>query len=286
MRHNTTTSWMTKNLLARPFFILVIVLLAVLTLLPFFWGLVTSLKPANEILAYPPKLSGFRWSFEHYVNVFDSGFFRSMLITVFYCAASIVCGLIVGLMMAYAIKRYRFPGRNVLFYLIVCGIPLSIGSSALIVPNYVFFSILKFINHPYTLVVLYCAYFLPMAVWIIMGGIEGIPVEIEESMIIDGVGRAYIIFNMTPRLCLPSMAAAALFIFIGGWNDFLLGSVMINSNALKPIQVSIYNYMGYFGREWGPLAASSIAAVIPIMIVFTLLGRLMISGLTQGSVKG
>jgi multiple sugar transport system permease protein len=278
--------WLLRRGLGRLVFVLVFVLLAVVTLLPFFWGLVTSLKSANEILAFPPRLIGFRATFEHYVDVFQSGFFRSLLMTVFYCAASIVCGLIVGLMMAYAIKRYRFRGRKFLFYLIVCGIPLSIGSSALIVPNYVFFSILKFINHPYTLVILYCAYFLPMSIWIIMGGIEGIPVEIEESMTIDGVHRAYLIFVMTPQLCLPSMAAAALFIFIGGWNDFLLGSVMVNSNWLKPIQVSIYNYMGYFGREWGPLAASSIAAVIPIMIVFSLLGRLLISGLTEGAVKG
>jgi ABC-type glycerol-3-phosphate transport system permease component len=199
---------------------------------------------------------------------------------------TIVCGLVIGLMMAYAIKRYHFPGRKLLFYLVVCGIPLSIGSAALIVPNYVFFSTINLIDHLYTLIVLYCAYYLPMTVWIIIGGIEGIPIAIEESMIIDGASRAYIIFNMTPRLCMPSIAAAALFIFIGVWNNFLLGSVMVNSNALKPIQVSIYNYMGYFGTEWGQLAASSITAIMPILIVFTLLGRLMISGLTQGSVKG
>ncbi len=286
MKPDTLSRSVVQNVLVRPLFVVVFLLIAVVTLLPFAWGLLTSLKPGASIFSYPPRLWGFQPSLEHYVTVFQGPFFRSMLMTIFYSAMSIICGLVVGLMMAYAIKRYRFPGRTALFYLVICGIPLSIGSAALIVPNYVFFSIIKFIDHPYTLIVLFCAYFLPMSVWIIMGGIEGIPVEIEESMIIDGVGRGYIIFNMTPRLCQPSMAAAALFIYIGAWNDFLLGSVMVNSNALKPIQVSIYNYMGYFGREWGPLAASSIAAVIPIMIVFSLLGRLLISGLTEGSVKG
>lgn len=286
MSYKRTSGAVLWQNLTKLIFLVVIFGIATVTLLPFIWGFLTSVKTNRDILSYPPKLYGFVLTFEHYVDVFESGFFRSLLITVFYCATSIACGLVVGLMMAYAIKRYRFPGRKFLFYLVVCGIPFSMGSAALIVPNYVFFSSIKFIDHPYTLVILYCAYHLPMSVWIIIGGIEGIPIEIEESMIIDGVNRTYIIFNMTPQLCLPSIASAALFIFIGGWNNFLLGSVMVNSNALKPIQVSIYNYMGYFGREWGPLAASSIAAVIPILIVFTLLGRLMISGLTQGSVKG
>ena len=286
MSSKRTPELLLKQALMRSLFFVVVLLVATVVLLPFVWGFMTSIKSNREILAYPPKLWGFTLSAEHYIDVFESAFFRSLLVTVFYCATSIVFGLVLGLMMAYAIKRYRFPGRRLLFYLVVCGIPFSMGSAALIVPNYVFFSAIKFIDHPYTLVVLYCAYNLPMSVWIIMGGIEGIPVEIEESMTIDGVKRSYLIFNMTPQLCLPSIASAALFIFIGGWNNFLLGSVMVNANALKPIQVSIYNYMGYFGREWGPLAASSIAAVIPILIVFMLLGRLMISGLTQGSVKG
>jgi multiple sugar transport system permease protein len=280
------SGWILKQISKKTFFFVVFLFITIVNLLPFIWGLLTSLKTTREIFSYPPKLFHFVVTLEHYIDIIQSAFFRSMLMTVFYCAATIVFGLIVGLMMAYAIKRCRFPGRRLLFYLVICGIPLSIGSAALIVPNYVFFSTLRFIDHLYTLIVLYCAYFLPMTVWIIIGGIEGIPIEIEESMIIDGATRAYIIFNMTPRLCLPSIAAAALFIFIGAWNNFLLGSVMVNSNALKPIQVAIYNYMGYFGREWGPLAASSIAAVIPILIVFTFLGRLMISGLTQGSVKG
>lgn len=267
-------------------FFIIFIFISILSLLPFIWGLVTSFKSNRDILSYPPKLFGFTLSLEHYITVFRSGFFRSMLMTIFYSAASIICGLILGIMLAYAIKRCKFPGRKLIFYMIICGIPLSIGSAALIVPNYVFFSTIGFIDHLYTLIVLYMAYNLPMSTWILIGGIDGIPIEIEESMIIDGVSRKYIIFNMTPRLCLPSIAAAALFIFVGVWNNFLLGSVMVNSNALKPVQVSIYNYMGFFGREWGPLAASATAAVIPILIVFSFLGKMMISGLTAGSVKG
>ena len=274
-----------KRILTKSFSLIIFILLAAVNLIPFIWGFITSVKSGREIFAYPPKLFGFEWSAEHYIRVFQESFARSMWITLFYAVTSIIAGLLIGLMLAYAIKRYDFVGKKLLFYMVICGIPLSIGSAALVIPNYVFFSKLGFINQPYTLVVLYAAYSMPMAVWIMIGGIEGIPIGIEEAMTIDGAHRAYIIFNMTPRLCLPSMASAALFNFIHVWNDYILSSVMVNSNALKPIQVSIYNYMGFFGREWGPLAASATAAVIPILIVFTFLGKMLISGLTAGAVK-
>lgn len=261
------------------------VLIAAVNLTPFLWGAMTSFKPIREVLAFPPKFV-FSPSLEHYRNITRSGFFHSVTISLFYAAAAIVIGLFLGLMVAYSVKRYRFRGRKLLFFIIICGIPLSIGSAAMVVPNYVYFSSIDMINKWYTLVVLYTAYNLPMSIWIMMGGIENIPVQIEESMIIDGAHRAYIIFNMTPRLCLPAMASAALFIFIGAWNEFVASSVMVSSTVLKPIQVNIYGFLGFYGREWGPLTAAATAGVIPILLVFTCLGKLLISGLTQGSVKG
>lgn len=260
------------------------IVIAAINLTPFIWGSMTSFKPIREVLAFPPKFL-FTPSFEHYRNIMRSGFLHSVFISLFYALSAIIFGLVLGLMVAYAIKRYRFKGRIGLFYIIICGIPLSIGSAAMVVPNYIYFSNIGMINKLLTLVVLYTAYNLPMATWIIMGGIETIPVQIEESMIIDGASRAYLIFNMTPRLCLPAMASAALFIFIGAWNEFVASSVMVSSTALKPIQVNIYGFLGFYGREWGPLTAAATAGVIPILLVFTCLGKLLISGLTQGSVK-
>lgn len=82
------------------------------------------------------------------------------------------------------------------------------------------------------------------------------------------------------------MACAALMIFIGAWNEYTVSSVMVNSADLYPIQVSIYNYIGFFGQEWGPLTAAATLAVIPILLVFTYLGKFLVSGLVAGAVKG
>ena len=169
--------------------------------------------------------------------------------------------------------------------IILSGIPLSLGSAAMVVPNFMFFSKLGFINQWFTLPLLYIAYNLPMAIWVMTGGIQGIPASIEEAAAIDGAGRFYIIFRLIPRINLPAIACASLFIFIGAWNEFIVSSVLVSSTDLYPIQVSIYSYLGFFGREWGPLMAASTIGVIPILIVFSLLGKLLISGLTAGSVK-
>ena len=253
----------------------------IVNLAPFIWGALTSLKPIREVLAYPPKAFGSAVSAEHYAEVFKGSFMTGVRNSLLYSLAAILCGLFLALTAAYAMSRFRFRGKKI----ILCGIPLSIGSAAMVVPNYTLFSAIGMTNKWYTLPIIYIAYNLPMAIWIMMSGLEAVPVEIDEAAKIDGAGRWYILFRIILPLSLPSLASSALFIFLGAWNEFVTSSVLVSSSYLYPIQVSIYNYMGFYGRQWGPLTAAATAAVIPTLIVFTFLGRLLISGLTSGSVK-
>jgi len=265
---------------------IIFIFLIVINLVPFYWGAVTSIKSMREIFIFPPKIVGFTPSIEHYKTILDSGFLGNIGNSILYSLGAIVLGLLLALIAAYGFERYRFRFRNVLFYIVIAGIPLSIGSAAMLIPNYIYMSKFGLTNHWYTLIILYATYSLPMSIWIIKGAIKAIPIEIEEAAMIDGATRPYIIFNLIPILCRPSIAAAALFIFIFSWNEFIISSVMINASKLRPVQLAIYNYLGFYGQEWGPLTAASTIAVIPILIVFSLLAKLLISGLTQGSVKG
>lgn len=265
---------------------LLFITLFLVTMIPIVWGVVTSFKTEREVVAYPPKLWGFTPVFDNYRTIVAGGFFRTFLNSVFYSFSAILVGLLLGMMAAYGLHRHRFKGRKLLFYIVIAGIPLSTGSSVLLIPNYIYFSKLGLTNKMYSLTVLYAAYNLPMAIWIMRGGLENIPFEIEEAASIDGCSRSYIIFRLMPRLNIPAMASAAIFIFIGAWNEFIVASVMINSSNLRPVQLSIYHYMGFFGLNWGPLTASTTLAIVPILIVFTILGRYLVSGLMQGSVKG
>lgn len=267
------------------FEIVLFIILFVFNLAPFIWGALTSLKPIREVLAYPPKFFGFDVSFEHYQTVFGSTFLSGVINSLFYSAISIVVGLFLSLTAAYAMRRFNFFGKKIFFILVLSGIPLSIGSAAMVVPNYTFFSMLGLTNHWYTLPVIYIAYNLPMAIWVMIGGMESVPVEIDEAAKVDGAGKWYILFKIILPVVKPALASASLFIFLGAWNEFVVSSVLVSSPDLYPIQVSIYNYMGFFGIDWGPLTAAATTAVVPTLIVFSFLGRLLISGLTAGAVK-
>jgi ABC-type glycerol-3-phosphate transport system permease component len=130
---------------------------------------------------------------------------------------------------------------------VVFGIPLAVGSSALIVSNYIIFAKLGIVNKLITMPLIYTTYYLPMVTWICLGGLRSIPLAIEEAAIIDGCSKTYIIFNLIPRLNKPALACGALFIFVGGWNEFIVPSVLVTSPHLRAIQVATYYFMGFYG---------------------------------------
>lgn len=265
--------------------VLIFAAFLILNVVPVLWGVLTSLKSTRDIAAFPPKIVNFQLVAEHYTRVIESGFFQAFFVSIRNSILTILFGALLAAITAYGFDRYRFRFRRLLFFCVVLGIPLSVGSSALLIPNFLYMANLGLTNRFVTLPLLYITYNLPMAIWIIKGNMEAIPTSIDESAKIEGCGDLYIFFRLILPLALPSLAAASLFLFIGSWNEFITSSVMVDSPHLRPVQLAIYNYLGYFGREWGPLTASATIAIIPIIVIFSILSKLLISGLTQGSVK-
>ncbi|MEX2375093.1 MAG: carbohydrate ABC transporter permease [Dehalococcoidia bacterium] len=265
---------------------LLFLLLAVMNIVPLLWGILTSLKSETDLFRFPPTLFDFQPTLANYQRVIDSGFLGNMQVTLFYSLGTVVGVLILALPAAYAFDRFEFPFRKTLLLLVVASIPLSLGAAALLIPNYIYFTRLGLTNQWYTLPLIYTAHQLPMAIWIVKGTIEGIPRELDEAAVADGASRFQVLWMIMLPLCRPALGAAGVLAFVGSWNEFVAGSVMVDNPALRPVQPAIYNFIGYFGREWGPLTASATMAIIPILIIFALLGRLIVSGLTKGSVKG
>lgn len=276
----------TKKIIVTIVEVLILIGMAIITITPIYWGFVTSLKNTNEIAAYPPKIIGFEITWAHYIRIFSSGFVKYVFNSVLYSVAAIALCLLLGYLAAYGFERRKFPFKKILFYLVVIGIPLSTGSSILLIPNYLVMMKAGLSNHWYTMPLLYTTYNLPLCIWMLISGIRGLPLEIEEAARIDGCSQRYIVSCLLPPMIKPSFAAASLFIFIGSWNEYITTSVMINDTSLKNIQMAIYDYIGFFGQEWGPLCAATTVAIIPILLVFTFLGRQLVSGLTAGAVKG
>ena len=115
--------------------IILLILVAVVNLFPFVWGALTSLKPARELMAYPPKLFGSYIDWSHHITVLNGSITQAALNSFLYCLVSVAVGLVLANLCAYGMTRYKFRGRQFLFYLILAGIPLSVGSAAMVVPN-------------------------------------------------------------------------------------------------------------------------------------------------------
>lgn len=274
-----------KKKIIRTLELLFMIFFGAVNMIPIFWGVITSIKQTRDISRIPPQLYGFEPTLAQYQIVLSNAFYRSILNSVFFALFAIFLGLVFGYLAGYGFSRRNFPLKKALFFLVVVGIPLSGGSSVLLIPNYLYLLKLHMTNKWFTLPLIYAAYHLPMSIWLFIAGIRAVPFELEEAARIDGVSQSYIVGCLIPPLIKPSIAAAALFIFIGSWNDYITASVMV-SGKFKAIQQSIYDYMGYFGLEWGPLTAAATLAVIPILIVFTFAGKQLVSGLTAGAVKG
>jgi ABC-type glycerol-3-phosphate transport system permease component len=263
-----------------------ILTVVVANVLPLFWGLLSSFKPFAQLVTYPPTLFDFTPTLDNYRTVFDGGFMTGVRNSAVYALVAVALGLACGSFAAFGLDRFSFVGQATLFLVIVASIPLAIGAAALLVPKYVYFTTLGLTNHWYTLPLIYAVHSLPITIWIIKGSMESIPRELDEAAYVDGASTFMVLRRIVLPLCKPAIGAAGLFLFIHAWNEFVAGSVMVDAKELKPIQPLLYQYIGFFGREWGPLTAAATIAVIPIFVIYALFGRLLISGLTRGATKG
>lgn len=253
---------------------------------PIIWGIFGSLKPRADIMQFPPQLLPSAISAEHYQTIVSGGFMTAIRTSMIYAMVTVAMALLAGSLAAYALSRIRFRGRSAVMFAVVAGIPLASGAAALIVPTYLYMNWIGLNNTIFVLPLIYIAYNLPTAIWVLVGSIDGLSRELDEAAAIDGAGRLRTLFEILLPLCKPAIGAAALFAFVGAWNEFVAGSVLVDRPLLRPVQVAIYQNIGYFGRDWGPLLSSATLAVLPIILVFLFFGRLLISGLTAGSTKG
>jgi multiple sugar transport system permease protein len=263
-----------------------VLLIALANVIPIVWGALASFKPVAQLVTYPPTLFDFNATLENYERVFGGNFLTGVRNSFLYAVGAVVLALAAGALAAFGFDRFGFRTQGAQFLLIVASIPLAIGSAAILVPKFLFFTTLGMTNQWYTLPLIYGVHSLPITIWTIKGSLEGIPRELDEAAYVDGASSLTVLRKIVLPLCKPALGAAALLIFIHAWNEFVAGSVMVDAPNLKPIQPLLYQYIGFFGREWGPLTAASIIAILPIILIYAFFGRLLISGLTRGATKG
>jgi len=259
-------------------------LIAVFALFPILWGLSSSLKPTDQIIEFPPRLLPSEPTLEHYIRIFQDGALyyigNSMLVS----AATIALTISLAALGGYALARFDFRGRGAIMMMVI-GV-MSIPIASLLVPTFTLLSAVGLFNTRLGLVLLYSAYQLPAAMWMLYGYFMSLPVEVENAARVDGCSPLRTLWKVVLPLSKPGLVAAALFALVFSWNDFVVAVTMTSSQETRTFPVAIYFYLGFYGREWGPLLAASLVSIVPIIAVFVFLQRYFMSGLTGGGVKG
>lgn len=260
-------------------------LVLIFALIPVFWGLSTSLKMPLDIHRVPPSWLPPTVTLQNYATaVFDARFGRYLANTVFVVFASLILSTALALHAAWATVRFNFSGREGL--LLLMWSTIMIPGIAVIVPLYTLSVDIGIHDTLWVLIIVYSAWLVPTLVWLLRGFIAAIPAELEEAARIDGCSRIGAFWRVSVPLLKPGLLAAGVLVFVMVWNEFLIGYSLTLSDENRMIQVGIYYFMTETGVEYGPLTAAAIAAIVPIVVLYALLQRAFLQGLTGGAVKG
>lgn len=262
---------------------LINIAIAVFALAPILWGLSTSLKPTPSILVYPPQIIPSHPTLEHYRLLFQTDIQTPIINSVIVSIGAVLLSLGIGSIAAYGIARLPFRGKTLLLFFIVA--LMSIPLPSLIVPTFTFLANINLNNSLTGLILLYSAYQIPFVVWILYSYFLSLPIELENAALIDGYSRLQTLRKVVLPLSGPGLVAAGLFVVTFAWNDFVVAVAMISSSEIKTLPVAIYGYLGFYGRDWGPLTAAAIISILPVIAVFVLFQRYFLSGMTSGGTK-
>ena len=253
-------------------------------LLPILWGVSTAFKDNAVAEAFPPTWWPDSPTLANFVRVFPgSNVGRYLLNSAFVSLCSILLTLVVSVHAGYAAARWRFVGkRGLLFFILSMGM---IPGICILVPVYLLVSDLGIYNTYVGLVLVYAAWQIPTAVWIMRGFMDALPRELEEAAYVDGCTRATAFYRIILPLTQPGMAAVGILVFIYVWNDFLIAYALTISDNMRLIQSGLYLYVTQSGIEWASLMAAAITALLPPTLAFILLQSRFIQGLTHGAVK-
>jgi multiple sugar transport system permease protein len=275
-----TSSRLTRGVGAVALFVLI-----VWTVAPLYWMVVTSLKVNSEIYGeqvtlWPlkPTLANYRVLFQE--TNFLIYFRNSVIVAVVTTMLSLVCAAL-G---AYALTRLNFPGRR--FFARALVYTYLMPSSLLFIPLLIIIRGIGLQNTLEGLVFSYLGFTVPFCTWLLMGYFMSIPIELEESAMVDGCGRLGVLFWIVIPLTVPALAVVAFFSFTLAWNEFIYASVLVSDLSVRTIPTGIPNFVVEDVFFWGPMMASTLISAVPPLVVYFLFQRFLITGLTLGAIKG
>lgn len=260
------------------------IILAIIFVYPLYLMFITSFKSTREVFLDPFGLPD-TWSLQAFLDVWNEAnfniyFLNSVVVTAF----SLIILLICASLSAYALARFNFKFNNVVFLIFLAGImiPIRLG----ILPLFILMRNLNLLDTRLSLILTYSASGMPMSVFLLTGFFKTIPRELGDAARVDGCNEFQIFYKIMLPLIRPALATVTLVNFVPWWNDFFFPLLFIRSDHLKTIPLGMTIFFGQYMTDWGRLFAGMVIASIPMLVIYIIMSKQFISGITAGAVKG
>jgi multiple sugar transport system permease protein/raffinose/stachyose/melibiose transport system permease protein len=275
---------MTPSISSRILLTLLQIVLAAVILLPFFWMVSVSLKPATEPFAIPARLWPQQPTLENYVTAFRPEFRVYFLNSLVVSLSTVAITVTLGLFAAYSFTRSQSRTLLVLMTLVLGA--QMFPASAIIIPIYRLMKRADLLNTYGSLIIAYVTITLPVAIWMLRGFLARLPIELDEAAAVDGAGPLRTFISIIVPLSWPGLVATTVFVLIVTWQEFLFALSFTSTRDMRTLPVGMNDFIGQYGIRYGELMASSVLVSLPVVAVFFLLQRQFVAGLTAGAVKG
>jgi len=241
-------------------------------------------KPEGELRVTPPRLTPIQWQPGNFLHVLaDPGFQAWLRASLVVALASTLIVVLAATPAAYYTARHRFLGRSAFLLLVL--VTQMFSPTALVVGLYRQFFELGLVDTFAALILTNAAFNLAFAIWILRAFFAAIPREIEEAAAVDGCGQVGALVRVVLPLSRPAIVTAVIFSFIAAWNEYIVALTLMSDPLRKPLTVGITSYVTAYVQHWNHLFAASVIAIVPVVVLFALIERHLVGGLTAGSVK-
>lgn len=260
----------------------VAVLLTIVFLFPIYWLFMMSFKTPGEIFAYPAVWYPKSLQLNAYIDLFPNGDAATVLNSLILAGASTIIAMILGTMAAYSLVRFKTGGENLAVWIIS---QRMVPPIAIVFPIFLLYVFFGWVDTYQGLIILYTAFSLPYVTWMMRGYIEDIPLELEESALVDGCSRWRVLWRVVFPMARSGLFATAVFTFIFAWNDFIFALVLTRTEVIT-YTVQVTHYFGGQSNFWSKISAMSVLGTTPVFIAVAMLQRYLVRGISMGAVKG
>jgi multiple sugar transport system permease protein len=256
--------------------------LVIVFVFPVYWLFIISFKTPDEIFAYPPVWYPESIQFANYRVLFKDGDAVTVGNSLILASVSTFFAMILGTIAAYSLVRFRTGGENLAVWIIS---QRMMPPVAIVFPLFLLYVWLGWVDTYFGLILLYTAFSLPYVIWMMRGYIEDIPLELEESALVDGCTRWEVLWKVVLPMARTGLFATAVFTFIFAWNDFLFALVLTRTEVTT-YTVQVTHYFGGQSNLWAKIAAMSVLGTIPVFFTVAVMQRYLVRGISMGAVKG